>query len=87
MTAQGDGSFKCWAVEIGPGEERPVAPQEWADALVVIESGDLDVECEEGGQRTFHRGDMLALHWLRARNLANSGADRVKLVAVRRSVR
>jgi hypothetical protein len=87
MTADGDGSFERWAVEIGPGEERLVAPEEWVDALVVIESGDLDVECDEGGQRTFHPGDMLALHWLRARNLANSGAERVKLVAVRRSVR
>ena len=87
MTDDGDGSFDCWAVNIGPGEERPVAPDEWADALVVIKSGDLDVQCEEGSHQVFHRGDMLALHWLRARNLANLGADRVELVAVRRSVR
>ena len=87
MTAEGDGSFECWAVEIGPGEERPVAPGEWADALVVIRSGELDVQCEEGAHRVFHRGDMLALGWLRARNLANLGGEHVELVAVRRSVR
>ena len=86
MTAD-DGPFECWAVRIGPGEERPVVPDEWADALVVIRSGELDVQCEEGSHRTFHRGDMLALHWLRARNLANFGAVGVELVAVRRSVR
>ena len=87
MTAEGDGSFECWAVRIGPGEERSVAPEEWADALVLIRAGQLDVQCEEGSHRTFHRGDMLALHWLRACNLANLGAESVELLAVRRSVR
>ena len=87
MTDEGDGAFEFWAVEIGPGEEHPVASGEWADALVVVKAGELDVQCEEGSHQTFHRGDMLALHWLRARNLANLGGERVKLLAVRRSVR
>jgi hypothetical protein len=87
MTGEGGRAFECWAVEIGPGEERLIAAEEWADALVVIKSGELDVQCEEGGHRIFRRGDMLALQWLRARNLANLGAERVELVAVRRSVR
>ena len=87
MTAEGDEPFECWALSIGPGEERAIAPEDWADALVLIRSGDLDVQCEEGSHQTFHRGDMLALHWLRARNLANVGGEAVRLVAVRRSVR
>ena len=87
MSAGGDDPFEIWAVDIAPGEERAVAPDEWADALVLVKSGELDVRCAEGGRRTFRTGDMLALCWLRARNLANVGAERVRLVAVRRSVR
>ncbi len=87
MTAEGDGSFECWAVKIGPGEERPVVAGEWTGALVVVKSGELDVQCEEGSHRSFHRGDMLALQWLRACNLANVGAELVELIAVRRSVK
>jgi glyoxylate utilization-related uncharacterized protein len=87
VTGQGDRTFDCWTVSIGPGEERAVAAGEWADTMVLVESGELDVRCEAGASRTFHAGDLLALSWLRARNLVNHGAERVKLVAVRRSVR
>jgi hypothetical protein len=88
MTAdEADGSFTVWSVSIAPGEKRPVEPREWDDALVLIRSGDVDVQCDLGARHTFHAGDMVALCWLRALNLANVGAERVELLAVRRSVR
>lgn len=87
MNADGGGTFEVWAVAIAPGEQRAVAAGEWADALVVVKSGDVDVRCEAGASRTFQAGDMLALAWLRAQNLVNLGAERVEIVAVRRSVR
>ncbi len=88
MSGAGEGpAFECWAVSIGPGEKRVTTPAEWTDALVLIRSGELDVQSEEGASRVFHAGDMLALCWLRAQALVNVGAERVDLLAVRRSVR
>lgn len=87
MNREGGGPFESWAVSISPGEARPTTPEEWSDALVLVASGDLDVVSEAGATQTFHAGDLLALAWLRARNLANLGAECVELVAVRRSVR
>ncbi len=76
--------FERWAVELPGGSVRPTTPDEWAGALVLIESGTLEVGCEAGGARTFHAGDMLALGWLPLVELRNHGEAPVRIVSVRR---
>ncbi len=76
--------FERWAMELPGRTTRPTTPDEWAGALVLIESGTLEVGCEAGGTRTFHAGDMLALGWLPLVELRNHGDEPVRIVSVRR---
>ena len=76
--------FVTWRVCLEPGEERRSDADEWADAFVVVECGPVDVRCASGVSRTFETGSMLALGWLHASRLVNTGSERAELVAVRR---
>jgi hypothetical protein len=76
--------FERWTVDLPGRMTRPTAPDEWAGALVRIESGTLEVGCEAGGTETFHAGDMLAPGWLPLVELRNDGDEPVRIVAVRR---
>jgi hypothetical protein len=69
---------------IAPGAEHPSGADEWADALVVIESGRLEVECLAGARRMFQANALLCLGWLPLRALRNTGAEPAVLVAIRR---
>jgi quercetin dioxygenase-like cupin family protein len=77
-------SFRSRTVTIRPGGTRPYAEEEWRDALVVVECGDVVVECEAGGRRTFATGDVLWLTGTGARALHNEGSGSAVLVAVSR---
>lgn len=71
-------------VTIDPGEARPYLEDEWRDALVIIESGSVDLECRAGSHRTFGKGDLLWLVGVPLRTLRNHGPDAVVLVAISR---
>ena len=45
--------FVARRVAIGPGCERPYESTEWSDALVVVEAGDLELECIGGTRARF----------------------------------
>ena len=76
--------FERWREELPAGGSRSTSAEEWAGALVRIESGTLEVACEARGSVTFHAGDLLALGWLPIVELRNVGEVPVRLVAVRR---
>jgi Bacteriocin-protection, YdeI or OmpD-Associated/Domain of unknown function (DUF1905) len=76
--------FERWRLRLQPGVRRPTSGAEWAGAIVLVERGDLDVECAAGGMEHFRTGDLLALGWLPLRTLHNRGTVPVELVAVRR---
>ena len=69
---------------IAPGTEHASSAAEWADALVLLERGSLEVECLAGARRTFEAEAMLCLDWLPLRALRSTGAEPAVLVAVRR---
>jgi hypothetical protein len=71
-------------VAIAPGEERPYDPDEWLDALVIVEQGEIELECRAGHLARFRRGDILWLADLPLRALRNRGPEPVVLVAVSR---
>jgi hypothetical protein len=81
----GDGpGFRRRTVVLGPGESRPSGDAEWRDALVVVERGDVELECAAGGRRRFSGGAVLWLAGIDLRVLHNVGDEAVVLLAVSR---
>lgn len=77
-------SFRTTVVTLAPGTTRLYVESEWRDALVVVESGTVDLECRAGGRRRFCPGDVLLMTGLGLRALHNAGVDPTVLVAVSR---
>lgn len=76
--------FQVRQIAVAPGGERTVQEGEWADALVVVERGTIELECLDGARRSFGSGDMLCLRRLRLRLLRNRGHGPVLLIAISR---
>ena len=77
-------SFERRTISIPPGHERAYAEADWTDALVVVERGEIELECLDGKRRRFVRGDSLWLCGLPLKLLRNPGAEPALLVAVSR---
>jgi hypothetical protein len=77
-------SFRATVVTLAPGATRLYDESEWRDALVLVESGTIDLECRAGGRRRFCSGAVLCFTGLGLRALHNVGAASVVLVAVSR---
>lgn len=69
---------------VQPGDARAYDEAEWRGALVVVEQGAVELECERGGRRRFERGDVMWLDGLRLRALHNPGDQAAVLVAIAR---
>jgi len=76
--------FEVRAVDVEPGGRRGYDEAEWGDALVVVASGEIELECVGGARRRYRSGDLLWLAGLPLRALHNCGCDPVVLVAVSR---
>jgi hypothetical protein len=69
----------------GPsGCERAYDETDWQDAIVVVERGEIEVECLGGSRRRFESGDVLWLIGLPFRTVRNRGREGALLVAVSR---
>jgi hypothetical protein len=77
-------SFELRLVELGPGTQRVYDPEEWRGALVVVERGEVELECVRGGKRVFSSGAVLWLFGLPLRTLHNRGREAAVLSAVSR---
>ena len=72
-------------ITIAPGRARLYDAAEWRDALVVLEHGELHLECRAGRYRAFDRGAVLWLTGLPLRALHNRGSEPAVLIAVWRA--
>ncbi|MET7638759.1 hypothetical protein [Streptomyces sp. NPDC005438] len=77
--------FDSRTVVLPPGSSRPYVPEEWADALVIVRYGELELECPAGGRRRFRTGATLWFAGLPLRRLHNPGAVRTVLLSVFRA--
>lgn len=77
-------AFQRRVVAVAPGATRVYDETEWRDALVVIEYGEIELECLRGSRRSFRSGDVLCLVGLRVRALHNPRHELAVLVAVSR---
>jgi predicted enzyme related to lactoylglutathione lyase len=76
--------FALKVVIVAPGQERRYDAAEWSDAVVVVERGELELECVSGGRRRFEAGSVLWLCGLPLRALRSTGPDPLLLVAISR---
>jgi hypothetical protein len=76
--------FELWTVTLAPGHALPYAEADWHDAVVVVEAGEIDLECVGGGRQRFVPGDVLRLSGLPLRSLRNPWPEPAVLVAVAR---
>jgi hypothetical protein len=77
-------TFAKRVVTLEPGTSRPYLAHEWADALVVVEAGEVQLECDDGGRRRFAAGAVMWLAGLGLLALHNDGVEPAVLVAVSR---
>ena len=78
-------TFDLRLVAIPAGESRPFVAGEWADALVVVEQGAVELECDRGGRRPFATGAVMFLTGLPLRTIHNPGPEAALLAAVSRT--
>jgi quercetin dioxygenase-like cupin family protein len=76
--------FQLRVVTVAPGQRRAYDQAEWRDALVVVERGELELECLGGSRCCFGRGDVLCLDGLPLRALRNRGREPAVLAVVSR---
>jgi hypothetical protein len=77
-------TFAARTVVLTPGSALPFAEADWSDALIVIESGELEVETLSGLRRQFGTGEILWFAGLDLRVLRSCGTEPTVLKAVSR---
>jgi hypothetical protein len=53
--------FRRRVVELAPGEELRIGVVPWRDAIVFLETGEVELECSTGSSRRFTGGSVLCL--------------------------
>jgi len=76
--------FELRVFTLDPGCSRPYRDEDWRDSLVIVEQGQLELECLHGACRTFRCGDVLWLIGLGLRMLRNPGPETTRLAAFSR---
>jgi uncharacterized cupin superfamily protein len=76
--------FECRAVAVEPGGVRLYNEAEWRDTIVVVGSGEIELEVLGGRRERFRCGDILCFSGLPLRSLHNRGTQRAVLVTVSR---
>ena len=73
-------------VDLAPGAVLHVDDDTWGDAIVFVETGDVELECTSGKRRHFAAGATLCFA-PPVRSVRNCGADSVRLLALARRTR
>jgi hypothetical protein len=77
--------FSRRVVRVAPGFELGLEPDGLSDAIVVVEQGELELECRAGTCRRFGRGSMIPIARLPMTRLRSVGPGPLVLVAVSRA--
>lgn len=76
--------FRRRVVRIPAGADLAFVEDDWRDAIVVVESGEVELECRWGGRRRFGPGAVLWFDGLGLRVVRNPGPVDLVIVAVSR---
>jgi hypothetical protein len=77
--------FTTRVYRAAPGCDLALEPAPPPDAIVVVEQGQLELECRAGGCRRFVRGSMIPIARLPVAHLRSVGSRPLVLVAVARA--
>ncbi|TMK45871.1 MAG: hypothetical protein E6G66_12350 [Actinobacteria bacterium] len=77
-------AFERRLITIEPGAYRAFAASDWGDSLVVLECGEIELECLGGHREHVEHGAIFWLAGLPLRALHNAGAVPAVLVAISR---
>jgi hypothetical protein len=78
--------FKRRVVVLTPGDTYSYNDAEWQGAIVVVEQGQIELECLDGSRHSFEQGSILWLEKLPLRTLRNHGCTPAVLIAVSRKI-
>jgi hypothetical protein len=78
------GGFVVRTLILQPGDAIAYRPGDWADTLVVVERGELEIECHSGTGARFAAGAVLVFAGLPLRCLRNAGGEPLVLGALSR---
>jgi quercetin dioxygenase-like cupin family protein len=78
--------FRRRVVELAPGEELDIDAGRWRDALLLLESGEVELECVAGERSRFAAGAVLCLP-PPVRFLRNSDSEPARLITISRRTR
>ena len=78
------GRLRQWLLVVPPDETVEVAPTAWADTLVFVLRGELEVQCRSGRRARFATGAVLTLAGLSVSALRNPRPEPLVLHAVTR---
>jgi hypothetical protein len=81
---EGPPGFELRALAVEVGAERGYDPVEWADALVVVSRGEIELELVGGDSCRFGRGSVLCLAGLPLRLMRSCGVESALLLAASR---
>ncbi len=84
LRARLPGGVRRRVVILLEGDAVAYRSNDWHDALVVLEEGEVEIECLAGRRITFRQGGVFCLNGLEARLLRNVGTGTAVLVAVSR---
>ncbi len=76
--------FRRREVRVAAGNWLPYLEADWRGALVVVERGEIELHCADGGSRRFDTGSILWFDSLTLRALHNPGTEPAVLVALSR---
>jgi quercetin dioxygenase-like cupin family protein len=77
-------SFRLRTLTLQPGHAIDYHAGDWVDSLVVVERGELELECCSGVRARFSAGAILALNGLTLRRLCNASSSPLVLSALSR---
>jgi hypothetical protein len=72
-------------VALEPGGTLPYDEEEWRDALITVESGEIELQMKCGRSCFFGQGDLLWFQGLPLASLHNRGDEPTVLVAASRN--
>jgi hypothetical protein len=79
--------FSRRVLEVAPGLELDFAAPGVRDAIVVVEEGEIELECRSGTRRRFGRGAMIPIARFPVAHVRSVGPGPLVLVAVSRASR
>ncbi len=80
----GTGPVRHRTLVLQPGRVVAVDPAQWADTLVIVISGELELLCRSGRRARFAAGAVLTLAGLPVRSLGNPRPEPLTLCMVSR---